>query len=435
MSGEAAAAFAPARPEERLAHLDVIRGVALLGVLVMNVQYHFRGPAVAYVLDRHPWPGFFNAVVDDLLRLVVQSKCMALFGMLFAIGLAIQMERKEARGDGGFWGFAWRRMLALMAIGALHVVLLWEGDILWIYALAGILIFPFLRRKTRTLLIWIAALAGLTALAVVFFSVRRALAGAGPADAHRAEAMARIGEWIAGATAVLGHGTWWEIFLWRLREWAEHFLSQFAALYETFFNSLLGLAVWRSGVLRAPEAHLPALRRWAPWLAGLGLAGSVLELYLRPIRAFASAHGPWGAALSIPASLGAEFGTPLLALGYGGMLLLAWQDLRWRAALVPFGWAGRMALTNYLAQSLVMTALFYGWGLGLFGSVSPGEGLGISLLFFGLQMLLSRWWLGRFCFGPAEWLWRCASYAGLQPFRIHNRDGGANREARGESSG
>jgi uncharacterized protein len=229
--------------------------------------------------------------------------------------------------------------------------------------------------------------------------------------------MARIGEWIAGATAVLGHGSWWDILLWRLNEWVEHFLSQFAAVYETFFSSLLGLAVWRSGVLRAPEARLSALRRWTPWLVGLGLAGSAFELYLRPIRAFAGAHRPWGVALALPASLGAEFGTPLLALGYGGLILLAWQGLKWRAALAPFSWTGRMALTNYLAQSLVMTALFYGWGLGLFGRVSPAEGLGISLLFFGLQMLASRWWLERFRFGPAEWLWRCASYARIQPFR------------------
>jgi uncharacterized protein len=77
-----------------------------------------------------------------------------------------------------------------------------------------------------------------------------------------------------------------------------------------------------------------------------------------------------------------------------------------------------MALTNYLAQSVAMTALFYGWGLGLYGKVGPATGLGISAAFFALQVAASRWWLERDRFGPVEWLWRCAGYARIQPFRI-----------------
>lgn len=422
MSTVSSDVFSPARPEERLVQLDVIRGCALLGVLVMNVQYHFRGPFAEYILDRHPWPGFWNGAADDFLRLLVQTKAMTLFGMLFAIGLAIQMERKEARGDGGFWGFAWRRMGALMAIGLLHVALIWEGDILFTYALAGMLLFPFLRRKTRTIHLWIAALAGLTVAMVVFFTVRRMLGSPPGAGAGRTRAYAEMGEWIVRATAAYGHGTWWEATLFRLNEWSAHLMDQWPPVYATFFSSLLGLAVWRTGLLRAPGAYLPTLRRWTPWLLGLGLAGSVADLYLKPLRAFCMAHRPWGAALAIPVTISAEFGAILLALGYGALLLLALQGVRWRAALSPFAWAGRMALTNYIAQSLAMTALFHGWGLGLYGSVSPVQGLALSVLFFTLQMRLSRWWLGRFYYGPAEWFWRCLSYAHRQPFLIRRQD-------------
>jgi uncharacterized protein len=418
MNAESATVFSPSHPEDRLVHLDVIRGCALFGVLVMNVQYHFRGPFAEYVLDRHPWPGLLNGVVDDFLRLMVQTKAMTLFGMLFAVGLAIQMERKEARGDGGFWGFAWRRMGALMAIGLLHVLLLWEGDILSTYALAGILLFPFLRRKTRTIQVWIVALVVLTLALMVFSIVRRAMGGAGGADAGRARFYAELGDWIVRATAAYGHGTWLEASLFRLQEWSKHIVDQLAPVYETFFNFLLGLAIWRSGVLRAPEAHLPALRKWTPWLVGLGLAGSVVELYFRPLRTLLRGLGPWGSILVLPVSISAEFGHLLLALGYAALILLAWQNTRWRTVLNPFAWTGRMALTNYLTQSLAMTALFYGWGLGLYGHVSPAQGFTVSVVFFALQMLFCRWWLARCYYGPLEWLWRSASYLHFPPLVI-----------------
>ena len=149
--------FSPLREENRIVSLDVIRGVALLGVLLMNLHYHFSGPVERYMQSPHPSPGVLNHVVDNLLRFLVEGKAMTLFCMLFAVGLAIQLERYEAKGGGHFWAFAWRRMAALFAIGVLHVVLLWEGDILAVYALAGVLLFPFLRRTPRTVYIWTAS--------------------------------------------------------------------------------------------------------------------------------------------------------------------------------------------------------------------------------------------------------------------------------------
>jgi uncharacterized protein len=384
----------------------------------MNLQYHFSGPAERYILDKHPSPGLLNGVVDDLLRLLVESKAMALFCMLFAVGLAIQLERKEARGDGGFWAFAWRRMGALMAIGALHVVLLWEGDILITYALAGILLFPYLRRRSSTIYIWVAALFGLMAAWVVAMAVMKGLAGPVNVDAQRARMLARIAPFIAQSLEAHAQTNWWDMLLYRLQQWYEHAGMIVPALLESFLNALLGLAVWRSGVLKDPAAHLPALRRAARWLTGAGLSASVVALYWKPIRAFAGAHPPWGVAISAPAALLTEFAAPVLALAYGALLLLAWQRPAGQTLLRPFSWPGRMALTNYLAQSLIMTAIFYGWGLGLFGKVPPALALALGLAVFAVQILYSRWWLGRFQFGPAEWLWRCASYARRQPFRI-----------------
>ena len=409
--------FAPLNPGERLLHLDAIRGCALLGVLLMNVHYHFRGPAMLYVLDAHPSPGLVDALVDDLLRFFVEGKAMTLFCMLFAVGLAIQLERYEARGGKRFWAFAWRRMGALFAIGLLHVVLLWEGDILAVYALAGVLLFPFLRRKPRTVYIWTASLFGFLAATVVAMLVVRMLRGGVRPPSARAAAAAA--EMVARSLEVHGQGSWWDVLLFRAEEWRQNLWGQLPALLDAFASSMLGLAVWRSGIPRDPLSRGTALRGAAGWLTGAGLAAGVVALYWKPIRACALAHAPWGLALAIPAGLCAEFGAKVLALGYGALLLLAWQTPKGRLLLGPFAWAGRLALTNYLAQSLIMTAIFYGWGLGLFGKVGPAAGLALGVLVFGLQAWVSRWWLVRFLFGPAEWLWRCLSYGRFQPFRLN----------------
>ncbi len=410
-------AFGPAPPEERLAHVDFIRGCALFGVLAMNLQYFFRGPYEVYTGGGHPWPGFIDGCVDDALSLLVEGKAMTLFSMLFAVGLAIQLERKEARG-GSFWGFAWRRMGTLFAFGVAHVVLIWNGDILAAYALVGILLFPFLRRKTKTLHIWLVAMFGVLTVAVLVIGFIQAFKL--PSDPHRIQRMAEAAAWAQACIAGYGQTGWWDVLVFRLQDYAEHAAEFFAAFSLVFLNFLVGLSVWRTGILQDPSAHLPKIRRAAFWLVGLGLATGVVDLFGRPMMAFIRSHGLWAKPLVAPLALSKIYHMPLLGLGFGALLLLAWQSGKGRSALQPITSVGRMALTNYLAQSLVMTAIFYGWGLGLYGKVGPAVGLGITASFYLLQVAASRWWLTRFRFGPMEWLWRCAGYARIQPFRLRS---------------
>jgi uncharacterized protein len=410
------AKFAPAPPGERLAHVDVIRGLALFGVLVMNAQYHFRGPFELYAADPHPTAGFWNAFVDDALRFLVEGKAMTLFSILFGVGLALQLERKVAAG-GGFWGFALRRMGALSLLGALHVVLLWYGDILIFYAAAGVLLLPFLRRTTKTVVIWLASLYGLATVAVLVLATVRVWDTTG-VQARRAKAVAeaatRAQELLAG---YLQPG-WWDVLVTRVGHYVQDFPDLWPALLLAFLNLLLGLALWRSGILRDPAASASRLRRLAPWLLGLALATGVLHLFARPIFDFVVARGGWTKAFVYPLALSQVYGFQLMALAYGALVLLAWPRPGWNRTLRVFAPVGRMALTNYLMQSLVMTAIYNGWGLGLYGKVGPAANLALCALFFSVQVVFSRWWLERFCFGPAEWLWRCLSYARRQPFRL-----------------
>ena len=265
--------------------------------------------------------------VDDFLSLLVRSKAMALFGMLFAIGLAIQMERKEARGDGGFWAFAWRRMGALVAIGLLHVVLLWEGDILITYALAGILLFPFLRRKTRTIHIWIGVLVGVTLAMIAFSIVRRAM---GTRLTRRERRQGHGGDGRvdpARATAVMGHGTWWEVLLFRLQEWSETRPVPIRRRLRDLLQLARRprrLALRRPEGPRGPPPRPPSLGRMARGHRTGGLRGGALS---EAPQSLLQGPRPMGCGLLFPLSVGAEFGYLLLALGYGALILLAWQSI------------------------------------------------------------------------------------------------------------
>ena len=410
------AAFAPARPGERLAHIDVIRGLALFGVLVMNVHFHFRGPMERFIIDPHPFEGFWNGFTDNALRLLVEGKAMTLFSMLFGVGLALQLERKEASG-GGFWGFAWRRMGALFGFGMLHVLLLWYGDVLALYAVDGVLLFAFLKRRTRTLHIWLACMASLMALAVlVMVGNRLAHIGAFQADQAKAagELQARVA-WLIDGYLQPG---WMDGTVFRITHYLQEAGDQIAGIILAFFNLFLGLVIWRSGLLRAPAEHLATLRRAAFWLFALGLPAGLLRLYSRDLYEIVIRTGGWSKGVLFPAALLQVFSHHILALAYGAALLLLWQRPRWQAFLRPFAFVGRMALTHYLAQSLVMGAVFFGWGLGLYGKVGPLAGLAMCVVLYAAQIAASRWWLQRFQFGPVEWLWRCLSYARLQPFRL-----------------
>ena len=410
---------APVPAEERLHHLDVIRGLALLGVLIMNVQFWFRAPGASYQLTPHPWPGFWNVGTDRVLAVLLEAKAMSTFAMLFAVGLAIQMERAEARGL-AYRNIALRRLGALFLFGVLHVLLVWEGDILHNYALAGFLCLPFLKRSLRTIKIWLRILAGAATVGALVMSVKLILErGMQPATG---EALAKFQAIVQEALVKRGHGTWLQEAGFRLHSWVRQFwpgaeIGQ-APYYLTLF--LLGLAVWKSGVLRDPASHLPRIQRFFSWAFPLALLLGLIALLQTDGVVFLNAH--WRVwRFSIPVVLlAAAFGPPFGALAWGSGILLLLQKPSWRRRLGPFAWAGRMALSNYLMQSLVMSFLFNGWGLGFYNRLGPLAGLGVSLACFGLQALLSHWWLAHFQFGPMEWLWRSITYWKCQPFRLRS---------------
>ena len=395
----------PVQAWERIQALDAIRGFALLGVLLMNLHFWFRGPVEAYYLAAHPCRGFGDAWTDVAMMVFFNGKSVTLFSFLFGVGLSVQLERAAARGA-AFGAYAARRLSALLAFGALHILLLWSGDILYYYAITGALLLLFLRRSARAALLF--------GLAFIIVPLAAGLLLSTPptaADLAQRQAQATAG--LQASIAAYGHGSWMQAAAFRLHQFKGIFLDVRSYLPYTLGLFLLGTAAWKRDVFRDPEGHLKLIRAVA-WLGLAGLAAT-LALVGWAIHAGRFSDLDLGSDLALVGYLI----TPLLSFGYAAWILLLWRRGAWRRVLAWLAPLGRMALTNYLLQSVAMTWLFNGYGFGLYGKLGPFIGtLGVGLAFYALQILFSVWWLRRFQYGPCEWLWRCLTYGARQPFRI-----------------
>jgi uncharacterized protein len=358
---DALSADSPTDPGARLESLDVLRGAALLGVFVENAQ-HFFAPTHRQLVAL-PGAGLADHAALWLIEVACENKVYALFALLFGYGIALQMARTGAR----FTALHLWRMGILFLIGVFHQTYLWSGDILATYALLGVLLLPFRRLATRTL----ARAAGL------------ALA----APALGLAALLATGAGAPGSETVLAAG----------------YPARQACFAFAMF--LLGLAAGRARGAAADPAR--ALGRWLPALLGVGIAGSIAYVALGD-----PSGGPALAWTGVLAEALIAIAAPALALGYAALLLRLLESPGWRRALAPLAAAGRLSLTNYLAQSLIGAFL-----LARLGVVHPPLGIAISCAVFALQVLASRWWLARFRFGPVEWLWRALSYGKLPPLR------------------
>ncbi len=390
----------PLPGRERLESVDVLRGFALFGIIAVNTLFFAQPAAIATTLG---YAGQPDALSHFLVAWLAQSKFYGLFSFLFGLGFAIQMERWETRGPGRFR----RRLLVLLGFGLLHGLLVWMGDILSIYALAGMALPWFRNVKSRTLIVWAICLLGLGTLA---FATMGGLAWLGhlfaPAEMARTAAGMRdqVAKETAKALQVYGSGPYGALFAFRARELAQAYGMALAVLPHIFTMFLLGLWAWKRGMFKHPESSA-RLRQRMLWLGlCLGLPLNFLAAWMSRGGLVGSLHGAiLGAALTLIAA-------PLLTFGYVALLLRLLDSSRWRRLVEPLRWSGRMALTNYLTQSLVMTTLFYFFGLGLYGKLHLHWSLLIAFSVAAAQVPLSRWWLSRHPMGPTEWLWRRLTY-------------------------
>ena len=403
----------------RIATLDILRGVAVMGILAMNIVA-FALPIQAYFSPDALGPAdALDRLIYALNFVFIDGKMRGLFSFLFGASMLLIIDRAEASGESAE-SVTYRRLAWLLLFGCIHFYLIWFGDILVGYALAGMVAFLFRNQSIRALLAWGVVLIVLQTLMTALSAqhaqeLAAAVAGANPtADAIQAwdnfagefEAL-RPGE--LQAIAALHLGPWTGL----VREQVTEHLSDpliFSLFFgpETIAYMLLGMAGLRTGFLTG-EWSDRTRRRIALVCLGVGIPAYAAICWMLFADGF-SVVGifTWYMTATVPFR-------PLMVFAYAALIILATSGGGWLVDRISA--AGRVAFTNYLGTSIVMTGLFYGWGLGLYGALGRAELWLVVIAMWVVMLAWSKPWLDRFRYGPFEWLWRSLARWELQPMR------------------
>ncbi len=392
--------------------LDTVRGVAVLGILLLNI-IGFAMPMPAYFnpaayggaegIDLAAWLG--NFVLFD-------GKMRGLFSFLFGASTLLVIERATAKGESAAM-VHYARMIWLLVFGLIHLWAIWFGDILSHYALIGMIAFFFRNARVKTLLIVGCILLVPQFIVTAIIPLIVAMAELTPAQPEMAKAVEGLNEafgqpssaWLTKEVA-LYRGDWWSIAVDRFKEtqWLPlGGLIQYG--WETLAYMLFGMAAYRSGMLTGQWER----RRYWRWVAigfGIGIpAYATLALWM--IRSDFGLFEVTSAAMVLTTPI-----RPLMIMGWASLIVLLMHPggfLTERLAA-----AGRMAFTNYLMTSVICTTVFYGYGLGFYGALSRAEVYLVVFAVWALILLWSKPWLERFAYGPLEWVWRSLSRGRLQ---------------------
>jgi len=403
---------APVTAAERVQVMDVLRGVALFGVLLVNLTGFASAPIMAteqQLLSLGTAP--FDFTLAALIEWLAADKANTMFAFLFGVGFYLQMQRLEQRGA-DFVRLYQRRLTVLLIIGVIHMFFIWTWDILHLYALAGFLLLALRRLGNR----------GLLALGVVLGmfgrTVQKVASEMGSASLQLGDSRGYTDADVLLRQQISGRGDYFGIVS-NFYDWVfiDYIASGLIVGWLTYAlgRFLIGAWVGRHGWIARAAEFAPGWKRVARWSlpAGLILEG-IATLLNESSRLPDWEHREMmGEVLHLAA-------VPVLATGYVSALV-AWFNTKSGARfLSPFAWVGRMALTNYLTQSFAIGFVLFGIGPGLAqaGRIGTCALTGVVVVFYLLQMAFSRWWLGRYAYGPAEWLWRAFTYGERPPMKL-----------------
>jgi len=402
-------ASGPVTSTDRIVSIDVLRGFALLGILVVNIQSFSMIQAAYFNPTAYGDFSGANFVVWLLTYVLFDQKFMTIFSMLFGAGIVLMAERAEAAGTRPA-RLHYRRMLWLVLFGILHGYLLWYGEILYVYGMCGLAAYAFRKARPSVLLV-----TGILMIAVV---------------------------------SVL-----WLFFGWSMQFWPEPQMAEFSKDWRPNAEVVAAeVEIYRSGWLGQMAHRVPATLEfqtfifliWGVWRAG-GLM--LVGMALHKLGVFSA--GRSARAYLIMAAIGLAVGLTLVIYGVTRQFEAGWnveysfffgtQFNYWGSLAVSLGWValimlwcraslleplkralaavGRMALSNYLIHTIVCTTIFYGHGFGLFGRIERVGQAAIVLTICVVQLVASPLWLRRFRFGPFEWVWRSLTYLRPQPMR------------------
>ena len=434
---EAPAAFAPVTNQERIVSIDTLRGVALLGILLINIiVFGLPESAFSFPTNAGGHTGM-NLVFWYANQIFFEGKMRALFAMLFGAGVMLMTQRAEERGGLNARGIYYRRTLWLVVFGLLHYYFVWIGDILYLYGVVGLALFPFRKLRPSTLLaigaLLLMIVCGVTTLGH-YSKIRtrdRALAvdrlvaaGGQPTE----EQVAAQNEWeeeskeIRPSPAELEkeikrhRGGYWELFQWRVKEVLE--IQAFLLLPIVSFlvvdapgMMLIGMALLKLGIITAERDRKFYLLMI---LIGYGIGRTI-----NAITGYYFARSGFDLGKESLAWVIADFPSVLLvAGGHIGVVMLIVKSGWLKRLTSRLAAVGQMALTCYLATSLICTTIFEGYGFGLFAKLQRYQLLFVVFSIWLFLLIASPIWMRHFRFGPMEWVWRSLTYWRKQPMKI-----------------
>ncbi len=400
----------PVSASKRIISLDVLRGFAVLGILIMNIQSFSMIDAAYLNPTAYGDLTGINKWVWILSYLLADQKFITIFSMLFGAGILLMTGRAESKGLKPA-PLHYRRTLWLLLIGFIHAYGLWTGDILFPYAVCALIAYAFRKLSPKILFFIGLGIFSVSSIIYLLFgftisfwppeAVKGIMEGWKPAlETIEHELAAYRGNWLAQMTHRVPSSLMFQTFIFMI--WTG---------WRVGGSILIGMALYKWGVLSAEKS-----KKFYWIMATLCLVIGLPIVAFGIVSNFAA-----GWKLEYSMFLGSQFnywGSLLIALGYISLIMLIVKSgiCKWISNRLAA--TGRMALTNYLAQTLICTTLFYGHGFGLYGKVERIGQIGIVLAVWIVQLICSPIWLHYFQFGPAEWLWRSLTYKKRQPMLI-----------------
>jgi uncharacterized protein len=409
--------YAPVQKSERVLLLDALRGLAVFGILMVNIHLMYK-PMLDVIMKTGLENDTLNSVLRALVRFLFEGKFYIIFSFLFGYGFWLFMN-KSVEGGKKIVPIFRRRLFFLLLFGLAHVVFLWAGDILVFYALFGFFLLLFRKSSNKKVYIWaivfISIPTVLTAISVFFMWLGSQVPEAKELIAQSVEqGLIEQRALYAQTMEAFSNGSYSEIVSARLTEY-KTILPAVLFFYPVVLAAfLVGMLFARKKLLKDYKSNKSFFVKAFWWGLGIGIPSNILY-----VMSFNNINYAYPDSWLLINTLMLLVGGASLGLCYISAITLLFVKEKSNFIKNMFAPVGRMALTNYLSHSIICAILFHSYGFGLYAQVEVWQAILIAIAIFTAQIYLSRWWLNHYLYGPFEWLWRSLTYLKWQTIKIN----------------
>ncbi|KAB3539041.1 DUF418 domain-containing protein [Alkaliphilus pronyensis] len=402
----------PVSAGERIKELDIVRGFALFGVLLVNIAM-FNSTLMEEIAGVSPLanPLQLTALSDKISSLFIQifaeGKFYTIFSFLFGLGFYIFMDRAEAKTNSPRRLFA-RRSFFLFLFGMLNFTLVWFGDILHAYGIIGFLLILFKNCRVKTIRNWMIALLSISIILYSFFMLSNDLMyeflDEETISAYNAQTQMQAEE----SLDVYGNGSFIEVVSYRLQNELSLVAMSLVVLIPKILGMfLIGFYVGKRKIFEDIKGNLGFIKKVWKTAGIVGLLSTLVYVLIQ-FEAIVVNRLFYSGSITFFS----EIATVFLSLFYITSLVLLYHKTNIKSLLMPLSYMGQMALTNYLVQCILCSILFYGYGFGLLNKANLATGILITIIIYIGQIFFSKAWLSKYKYGPFEWVWRYLTYGG-----------------------